>query len=289
MTSSAAGALTWVVLTTGNRPDELTAALDSLRADGSAEVVVICNGASSAAVRPRNGVRAVESDLNVGIPGGRDLGIRSSTTELIGFLDDDAELLTGGAEKQITAAFDGDPDLGAVTFRIVDDDGVTSRRHHPRVGHVGLGEPGEVATFLGGACAVRRTAYEDAGGYWPDLFYAHEELDLSWRLRDAGYTIHYLPDILIRHPRVEISRHTDGWRLTGRNRVMIARRNLPLPILVVHTLGWLLLGMRRAPDGPCRRAYVAGWRSGWRMPVPRSPVGWRTVVELARLGRPPIL
>ena len=188
-----------------------------------------------------------------------------------------------------TALFAEDPQLAVVTARIVDEDGRSARRHVPRIGRRGLVRDGDVATFLGGACAIRRSAYQAVGGYWCDLWYGHEELDLAWRLIDAGYRVSYVPDAVVFHPRTDISRHAEGWKLTGRNRVWIARRNLPWPIALLHTLNWLVLGVIRAPSGGCRRTYVAGWWSGWRGSVDRRPIRWRTVWRLTGLGRPPVI
>jgi hypothetical protein len=62
--------------------------------------------------------------------------------------------------------------------------------------------------FLGGACALRREAYDSVGGYFTELFYGHEELELSWRLIDAGWMIEYLDDVRVTHPKTDISRHS---------------------------------------------------------------------------------
>lgn len=276
----------WVVLTTGGRPAALERAVASLmRSNDSGRVLVISNGAG--AVIPPAGARVVESATNRGIPGGRDLGVEASTSVVVGFLDDDAEFR--GDAARVQREFDVDAGLGAVSFRLVDEEGSTSRRHVPRAG---IGEPsesGEVAYFLGGACAIRREAYEQVGGYFTELFYGHEEIELSWRLIDAGWTIRYLADVEVFHPRTEIGRHADGWRLTGRNRVWIARRTLPWPVALVHVTAWLILGTARAPRGDCRRSYLAGWWSGWGGKIDRRPIRWRTVAALAKLGRPPII
>lgn len=229
----------------------------------------------------------ITSDENLGVPGGRDLGLRTTPADIVGFLDDDAELRPGASER-VQAAFAEDSQLGAVALRLVDEEGVTARRHVPRAGASGGDESGEVALFLGGACAIRRAAYEQVGGYFTELFYAHEELELAWRLIDAGWRIRYLADVEVFHPRTEISRHEHGWELTGRNRVWIARRTLPWPVAVVHVLIWLVLGTLRAP-GECRRAYIRGWRRGWRGDLGRCPIRWRTVWRLTRLGRPPVI
>lgn len=274
--------LCWVVLTRGDRPDSLAKAVRSLHPD---RVLVVLNG-GGADLLP--GVEMVVSSTNIGIPAGRDRGLRAADSRIVGFLDDDAVACEGAGER-ISGAFRADPGLGAVALRIVDEDGNTSRRHVPRFGRHRAGRGGEVALFLGGACALRREAYDDAGGYWHELFYGHEELELSWRLVDRGWSIRYLADAVVFHPRTEVGRHADGWRMTGRNRVMIARRTLPWPVAFLHVALWLVVGAVRAPAGPNRCAYVHGWRSGWSVPVERHPIRWRTVWRLTLLGRPPLL
>ncbi len=267
----------------GNRPVELQRAIDSLAPDG---VTVVANGAPSdtvAAAAPS----VIVLPENLGVPGGRHAGASVGSGEIIGFLDDDAELR--GDSSRIVEAFAADPALGAVALRLVDEHGDTARRHVPRLGGRDADRDGDVALFLGGACALRRDAYEQVGGYFTDLFYGHEEVELCWRLVDAGWRIRYLADVEVFHPRTGIERHAEGWELTGRNRVMIARRTLPWPVAIVHVTAWLLIGVWRAPAGEHRSRYVSGWRRGWRIDVDRAPISWRGVWRLARLGRPPIL
>lgn len=272
----------WVVLTMGDRPTALEAATASLPA-GSC--LVVANGAGELAVA--GDVRVLSLPENLGIPGGRHAGLRHADASIVGFLDDDAELR--GDASRIAGTFDADPALGAVALRLVDENGDTARRHVPRLGGRHPEASGDVALFLGGACAIRRDAYEQVGGYFTDLFYGHEEVELCWRLVDAGWSIRYLADVEVFHPKTSIERHPDGWELTGRNRVLIARRTLPWPVAFVHVGLWLALGLRRAPKGECRRRYLAGWKRGWRMDVDRAPISWRGVIRLTRLGRPPIV
>ena len=230
----------------------------------------------------------VESAENLGVPGGRDLGLESTRTPLVGFLDDDARLVSTDSLGSVIQQFATDHSLGAMSLRLVDEDGNTSRRHVPRRGAGGADQSGPVVTFLGGASIIRRSAYLTAGRYWADLVYGHEELDLAWRLIEHNYSIRYQADISVYHPHTEISRHADGWWRTGRNRVLIARRNLPAPIMVVHSIAWLAIGTLRAPGGPCRRRYVSGWFGAWRVTVDREPMSWSTLRRLRRLGRFPI-
>jgi GT2 family glycosyltransferase len=275
--------LGWVVLTMGDRPDALRRAISSLTPDAC--LVVVNGGGDAADLLP--GTRSIDLPENLGVPGGRDRGLRESDHEIIGFLDDDAELRE--SSRAIVREFAFDPRLGAVALRLVDEDGDTSRRHVPRLGGSDPDRPGDVALFLGGACAIRREAYEQVGGYYTDLFYGHEEVELCWRLVDAGWNIRYLADVEVFHPRTSIERHPDGWEKTGRNRVLIARRTLPRPLSIVHTIVWLALGAWRAPSAESRRRYVRGWRTGWRHDVRRAPISWGGVWRLTRLGRPPVV
>lgn len=274
------------MLTRGDRPRELEESVGSIIASGQ-PALVVGNGIEIDDDMPP-GVTVCSFPTNLGVPGGRDAGVTASTWSIVGFLDDDARLQAGAAEE-IAAAFRDDPQLGVVALRIVDEDGVSNRRHVPRPGGLDASESGRVATFLGGASAIRRRAYDDAGGFFVELFYGHEEVELSWRLIDRGWTIRYLADAVVFHPRTEISRHAEGWELTGRNRVLIARRSLPWPVAIVHVSTWLVLGAWRAPDRVHRRAYLRGWWSGWRRPVDRAPIRWSTVWQLIRLGRPPVI
>lgn len=282
--------ITWIVLTMGDRAAPLGAALDSIRSQRTpGRIVLVLNGASDLEALEDADVQIVRLGRNAGIPGGRDRGVRASDTDIVAFLDDDAILLDPTSNDRIQTAFDDDDELGALSFRIIDEVGCTHRRHVPRVGDRSASRSGPAATFLGGACALRRTAYEAAGGYWADLFYAHEELDLSWRLVDRGHHIRYAADITVRHPATDIARHPDGWYRTGRNRVMVARRNLPWVVAAVHVSFWWLVGVLRSPDAACREAYRRGWRAGWTEAVDRHPIRWATVLRLSRAGRPPVI
>ena len=285
---SGSGDLDWVILTTGARPSEVERPVASIEeSDADTRIVVVSNGAGDLAEMDLGHATVVTSSENLGVPAGRDLGLRSTSSPVVGFLDDDAVLL-GDAAAQIAGAFREDPTLGAVALHMAGDHGQVTRRHVPVVGTQAPHDRQEVAYFVGCAHALRRAAYDDAGGYFGDLFYSHEEIELCWRLIDAGWTIRFL-DASAYHPTTEIGRHRRGWWMTGRNRVWIARRTLPWPVAVIHVASWFVGGLVRAPTAAARRAYVRGWLAGWRSRVEHDPIRWATVWRLTRLGRPPLI
>ena len=79
--------------------------------------------------------------------------------------------------------------------------------------------------------------------------------------------------------------------MTARNRVWIARRNLPFPLVMIYPAVWFLVGLARAVLSlSVPRGLLAGtWQGIRSTPFERSPISWRTVWRLTRLGRPPIV
>ncbi|MFD7944855.1 glycosyltransferase family 2 protein [Streptomyces sp. NPDC059744] len=285
-----------VIITMGNRPDELRALLDSVaKQDGDRiETVVVGNGAPVPDAPP--GVRTVELPENLGIPGGRNVGIEAfgpsgADVDALLFLDDDGLLPLTDTAELCRQAFEEDPKLGIISFRIADPDtGVTQRRHVPRLRAADPMRSSRVTTFLGGANAVRTRVLAEVGGLPGDFFYAHEETDLAWRALDAGWMIDYRADMVLNHPTTAPSRHAVYHRMVARNRVWLARRNLPAPLVPVYLGVWLLLTLLRKPSGPALKAWFGGFREGWAKPCgPRRPMRWRTVWRLTRLGRPPVI
>ncbi|MGW4234962.1 glycosyltransferase family 2 protein [Streptomyces sp. NPDC004980] len=285
-----------VIITMGNRPDELRALLESVAVqDGDRiEVVVVGNGAPVPDVPA--GVRTVELPENLGIPGGRNVGIEAfgaagTDVDALLFLDDDGLLPKKDTAELCRQAFDADPELGIITFRIADPDtGATQRRHVPRLRAADPMRSSRVTTFLGGANAVRTRVIAEVGPLPDDFFYAHEETDLAWRALDAGWMIDYRADMVLNHPTTAPSRHAVYHRMVARNRVWLARRNLPAPLVPVYVGVWLLLTLVRRPSRPALKAWFGGFREGWTKPCgPRRPMRWRTVWRLTRLGRPPVI
>lgn len=285
-----------VILTMGNRPDELRALLDSVAAQDGDPVPTVVVGNGAPLPELPEGVRTVELPENLGIPGGRNRGVEAfgpSGTEVdaLLFLDDDGLLPRTDTAELIREAFAADPELGIVSFRIADPEtGLTQRRHVPRLRASDPMRSSRVTTFLGGASAVRTSVFAQVGGLPDDFFYAHEETDLAWRALDAGWAVDYRADLVLNHPTMPPTRHAVYHRMVARNRVWLARRNLPAPLIPVYLGVWLLLTLARRPSRPALRAWLGGFKEGWTSACgPRRPMRWRTVWRLTRLGRPPVI
>lgn len=284
-----------VVLTMGTRPAEFAELLRSVEAQEGEpiQLVVVCNGVPVDRLGDLpEGVRVVELPENIGIPGGRNVGVRElPDVDVVLFLDDDGRLAGTETGTAIRDAFAADPRLGIISFRIMDPDtGVVQRRHVPRlrVGDTQRSSP--VTSFLGGASAVRREVFDQVGLLPDEFFLFHEETDLAWRALDAGWSVRYRADIVLCHPATTPSRHALYHRLVARNRVWVARRNLPWPLVPIYLTTWVALTLARTREPAALRAWFGGFWEGWRTSCGlRHAMSWRTVWRLTLLGRPPFV
>nr|WP_062335349.1 glycosyltransferase [Herbidospora sakaeratensis] len=288
-----------VILTMGNRIPELDRAVESAltQVDGDIEVVVVGNGVEvpPLSVEPQPGssatVKTVRLAHNVGIPEGRNRGVQECSGDVVLFLDDDGWYANDKVAAHVRERFAAEPDLAVISFRVMDPDaGVVQRRHVPRLRAGDPERSSPVTTFLGGACAIRRSAFLQVGGLPEKFFYAHEETDLAWRLLGEGYRIEYDAETVMFHPLVLPTRHADFYRLNARNRVWLARRNLPWPLVLLYLGNWMLLTLLRDRSPFALRAWFRGFAEGWREPAgERRPMAWRTAWRMLMLGRPPIV
>jgi len=175
--------------------------------------------------------------------------------------------------------------------RVVDPNGLLApRRWTPRVR---VGDPSRSSPAMNvweGAVAIRRDAFEFAGG-WPEPFwYAHEGIELAWRVWDGGFYVRYDGDIEVHHPAIQPTRHAEFYRFQARNRVWLARRNLPLPVGVCYVLAWAGVTAFRLRSRPAWRETLRGYWIGLTEPAgQRRPMSWRTIWRMTRAGRAPII
>ena len=283
--------LSCVVLTMGDRPADVARALQTLRdqTGDPIETVVVGNGVQVEGLP--EGVATLTLPENVGIPAGRNAGYAATTGDLVFFLDDDGWL--------------PHPGDGAAGPRAVRRRPAAGHPHaaHPRprdradaaparAAAAGLrpGRSSDVTTFLGGGSVVRRAVLDQVGPLPGDFFFAHEETDLAWRALDAGWRIRYDAGSAMCHPTTPPSRHAVYFRINARNRVWLARRNLPLPLVPVYLGVWTALTVARVHDRASLLVWCRGFVEGWRSdPGPRRPMSWSTVLRMTRLGRPPVI
>src|SRR5665647_2881875 len=143
----------------------------------------------------------------------------------------DAVLASKGVDVSLVVVDNGcpRPDLADLTGR----DGIELVRPSRNLGFAGRvhgrgvrGEPAsahasacDVASASGAGLVVRRALWEQLGGF-PAAFFAYQEdVELSWRVWQAGLRVRYVPDAVVVH-HYEFSRNDLKMYLLERNRLL---------------------------------------------------------------------
>jgi mycofactocin glycosyltransferase len=208
-----------VVVPVRDRPEELGRLLASLVASTAvpARVVVVDDGSvdagSSAEVARRHGADVVRLDRSGGPAAARNRGAAEVRTPLVAFVDSDCEVTPGWLVPLL--AHLSEPAVAAVAPR-VQAVGVTVAEAPtrtaawlsaydrirspldlgPLAGRVEAGT--RVAYVPAAALVMRRAAWEQVGGFDPGLRMG-EDVDLVWRLVEAGHSVRYEPSAVVRH------------------------------------------------------------------------------------------
>ncbi|MBD8102466.1 glycosyltransferase family 2 protein [Plantibacter sp. CFBP 8775] len=281
-----------VVLTQGTRPVELTAAVESVLAQQAVELDVVVVGNGWQPIGLPDGARGLALSENLGIPAGRNRGADAVQGEFVFFLDDDATIPSTTFLRDAIAMLDADRSIGLIQPRLADADGAaTPSRWVPRTRDKDPGHSSAVFSCLEAAVLLPRSVFDAVGGWADPFFYAHEGIELAWRVWDQGRRAWYEASLEANHPVTEPTRHTAYYRLNARNRVWLARRNLPVPLIPLYVGSWTAIQVIRWWRKPeALRPWFGGWREGWRTdPGERRPLRWRTVWRMTRAGRPPVI
>ncbi len=217
-----------IVVVTYNPGDTITSFLQSAAgAEGVASVTVVDNASGDDVARQAADdaeVAFVQTGRNAGYGGGANIGALRGSAEWILVSNADIVLEPGAVEALLEVA-QSDEAIGAVGPRVQEIDGTTypSARPLPTLmlgaGHAlfGKGWPnnpwtrryrlnlhplgGEVdAGWLSGSCfLVRRSAWEQLGGFDESYFMFFEDVDLGRRLGQAGYRQVWTPRAVVTH------------------------------------------------------------------------------------------
>jgi len=236
-----------VVIVTRNRSVILSRCLHSVFAQDYAdmEVIVIDNDSTDETAQMLKNtypsVIVLHQQNNTGAPEGRNIGVHKAKGDICIFIDDDAEFTDNQSIRKSTEYFLKNSNLACLSMRIVDQDNKIVRKLIPRRDRKVITEDTPGALFVTTGCALRRTAFMDAGEFWEDLNpYFGEEPELSYRLLDKGYNILLTPHIIVRHYEEKLERHPGRRMYFGtRNAPWFILRNLPwYSVIGLTTLAW---------------------------------------------------
>ncbi|MFE0365552.1 glycosyltransferase family 2 protein [Streptomyces griseoaurantiacus] len=229
-----------IALATRDRAGSLATTLEHLLALPERPPVVVADNGSTDGTRALLArrfpeVRVLALPANRGALARTD-AVRALDTPYVAFSDDDS-WWEPGALATAAALLDAHPRLGLLAARtLVGPAGEPDPLNAVLAGSP-LGTDPElpgtrVLGFLGCAAVARRTAYLDAGGYHPLLFFGAEETLLAYDLAARGWGVAHCPEVVAHHhPAVTERPHRSA--VVRRNELLTAWLRRPLP----HALG----------------------------------------------------
>lgn len=180
------------------------------------EIIVVENGSgddSEQRIRAAHAdVQLIVSRENLGFAGGSNLGAARSSGEYLAFLNNDAKPDAAWISAAVEA-FESSERVGAVASRVLDWEGVNVDYIGSAMTWYGQGYkpftseqvppnpevPSDVLFGTGSAMFVRRSVFEQLGGFDERYFMFFEDVDLGWRLNLRGWRFAYVPESLAFH------------------------------------------------------------------------------------------
>ncbi|NVN99103.1 MAG: mycofactocin biosynthesis glycosyltransferase MftF [Geobacteraceae bacterium] len=259
-----------IVIPVMNRAEELRRCLKSLALlnypEEKLQIIVVDDGSSDDSSEVARGLGALvvlSGGTGRGPAAARNVGAAIASGEILAFIDSDCTASSSWLDELVPAF--ADPKIVAVGGLV---DGMcheSSVDHYENVmsslslgGRELSGGSGD-DTFYLPSCnmLVRRAPFQNAGGF-NDTMHVGEDVDLTWRLRDSGWTITYLPIGKVYHAhrssiRSFMSRRFDYGTSEGMLQRLHPRRHKrivipPMLALILFLclsapyLGWWLLG-----------------------------------------------
>ncbi|MGI8673621.1 MAG: glycosyltransferase, partial [Luteitalea sp.] len=302
-----------VIVVNWNGRDHLEACFSSLLASDQPtdllELICVDNGSSDdsiallAARFPS--VRVVALAENLGFTGGNQAGVAAATGQVLVFLNNDMRVEPTFVSRLVDAL---DERTACAAARVMNWDGTRidfvrgtssfeSRGFQEQYAQPYTAGMALAESFFpnGGAFAVTRRAYDEAGGFDPALFAYYDDIDLGWRLRMMGHAIRTAPDAVAYHRHgatVATQPHAHKRFLMARNALWTAVRNYDdraLPCVLPALL--TLAGLRVAQDLVWLRTPVRDALRPWLEPsrghrVPSSI--YRTASKPGSQPEPPV-
>jgi N-acetylglucosaminyl-diphospho-decaprenol L-rhamnosyltransferase len=236
-------------------------------------------------------VEVVRSARNGGFSYGCNLGAARGTAPFLLFLNPDARIDPDALES-LVAVFQHDPATALVGPRLLDEDGklAWSQRRFPRhrstfglalFAHrlwpraawsdelirdaAAYDRPGTPEWVSGACMLVRRTTFEQLGGFDERFFLYCEDTDLCRRVWDAGQSVRFEPSARVWHVGGASSAVGETQPIAATSRVLYARKHMGRSGARVEAVGVALGEVTRAVaklrQRPYRKRHLEAFRA----------------------------
>lgn len=270
-------------------------------------MVVVDNGRTGS-VEPLAGIlpfTLLRPASNIGFGAAINLAIGSTEAPYIATLNDDAEPAAGWLESLVESIespenagagmcasrieLSGSGRLDSAGMLICRDGSSRQRGHQAPLS--AFPEPDEVLCPSACAALYRRKMLDEVGWFDEDFFLYCEDTDLGLRASWAGWRCVYVPRAVVVHRYSGTAGGSSALkaRFVERNRLWVAIKNFPLPLLLLVPMAslvryaWQMVAIRR--NQGLAAAYVRSGNSLWDALAIVARAYWDTLVEMPRLWR----
>lgn len=179
--------------------------------------------------------------------------------------EDEANALSGKGRQRWVRVSEAEAEAGEgvvlvnSTGNVVDASGNGQDRDWLKEASL-LSAPADVFGVCGGACAIRRDAWDRVGGMRADLFMYYEDTDLSYKLREAGYGVRFVRDAIADHEHAASSDAASPMfaRVNARNRLIVAAEHASWRVFARALARSLGRAARAGFSGPASRGVAQG-------------------------------
>lgn len=184
----------------------------------------------------------IEESENLGFGKANNLGFSKGNSNVVCFLNIDTEVFPDTFKELAKEVASSKEQVALWEFR-------QFPYEHPKMYDI---LTGETTWSSGAAFAARREVFAEMNGFDDKIFMYAEDVDLSWRLRTAGYLLKYVPRVKITHHSYESAnvikpnQHVYG---VINNLLLRYRFGGKKTILMGHLLFWNLMRRPKAFPG----------------------------------------
>lgn len=233
------------------------------------EIIVSDNGSTDGSVeflreRFSSSIRLLENGKNLGFGTAVNRGLEAAKGDFLIFLNNDL-VLEPKSIGELVALLESDDSIGAAVPKIlyyekrdiVNSFGVlihyTGIACPNKIDQTDDPDLGITEMACGGIFMLPRKVYETIGGFDEDLFLYHEDHDLSWRIRLAGWKIMVTPKAVLYH-HYKFNKGIKKFYFSEKNRLHILIKNLEW-----KTLGLIFPALLVVESAQWVHAILHGW------------------------------
>jgi hypothetical protein len=267
-----------IIILNVNEKDFILPCLNSIKSMNfpyKYEIIVVDNGSTdnSQEFIKKNFpyVKLIENKENLGYAEGNNIGAKVAKGKYLVLLNNDTQVTKNWLSNLLKVA-ESDEKIGICAPKQLMGDKKTILYGGGAINYIGLSysinmykkdfketETKETAFASGAALFIRKDIVDKIGLFDKDYFIYHEDVDLSWRVRLAGYKVMYVPTSIIYH-YFKFKRRPQKMYLLEKNRLMTILKNyssksilLVLPMLLFFEFpifsysiasGWLVFKIK---------------------------------------------